>query len=163
MDGEKISQCLRRRASRSQSAGVKQREENQALKSRVAKILQWYPIRKRCLSLSRDFVCLYALILIFSFFTFAVNIGRDISVDIATRYGMDGPGIESRCGARFSAPDQTGPESYPASCTMGTRSLPGVKQPGRGADHPPPSKCRGQERVGLYLYSQYGSSWPVIE
>ena len=29
---------------------------------------------------------------------------------------------------------------------MGTGSFPGVKRPGRGADHPPPSKCRGQEK-----------------
>ena len=35
--------------------------------------------------------------------------GRDSSVGIATRYGLDGPGIESRWGARFSAPVQTGP------------------------------------------------------
>ena len=31
-------------------------------------------------------------------------VGRDSSVGIATRYGLDGPGIESRWGARFSAP-----------------------------------------------------------
>jgi len=29
--------------------------------------------------------------------------------------------------ARFSAPIQTGPGAHPASCTMGTRSFPGVK------------------------------------
>jgi len=29
--------------------------------------------------------------------------------------------------ARFSAPVQTGPGAHPASCTMGTRSFPGVK------------------------------------
>ena len=29
-------------------------------------------------------------------------------------------------------------------------------------NHPPPSKCRGHERVGLYLYSPSGPSWPVI-
>jgi hypothetical protein len=28
---------------------------------------------------------------------------------------------------------------HPASYTMGTGSFPGVKRPGRGADHPPPS------------------------
>jgi len=28
---------------------------------------------------------------------------------------------------RFSAPVQTGPEAHPASCTMGTRSFPGVR------------------------------------
>ena len=46
--------------------------------------------------------------------------------------------------------------------TMGTGSFAGVKRPGRGADHPPPSKCRGQERVGLYFYSPSGPSWPVM-
>jgi len=30
-------------------------------------------------------------------------------------------------GARFSTPVQTGPEAHTASCTMGTRSFPGVK------------------------------------
>jgi hypothetical protein len=29
--------------------------------------------------------------------------GRNSSVDIASGYGLDGPGIEPRCGARFSA------------------------------------------------------------
>ena len=56
---------------------------------------------------------------------------------IATRFGPDGPGIESGWGARFSAPVQTGPGAPPASCTMGIRSFPGVKRPGRGVDHPP--------------------------
>jgi hypothetical protein len=36
-------------------------------------------------------------------------VGRDSSVGIATRYGLDGPGIESRWEARFCAPVQTGP------------------------------------------------------
>ena len=61
---------------------------------------------------------------------------RDSSVGIATRYGLDGPGIESRWGARFSAPVQTGPADNPASCTTGTGSSPGLKLQGRGADHP---------------------------
>jgi hypothetical protein len=38
--------------------------------------------------------------------------------------------------ARFFVHVQTGPEAHPASCTMGTGSFPGIKQPGRGADHP---------------------------
>jgi len=41
-------------------------------------------------------------------------------------------------GVRFSTPVQTGPEPHPASYTMGTGSFSGVKQPGRGVDHPPP-------------------------
>ena len=63
--------------------------------------------------------------------------GRDSSVGIATRYGLDGPGIEFRMGKRFSAPVQTGPGARPASCKMGTGSFPGVKRQGRGAGHPP--------------------------
>ena len=40
-----------------------------------------------------------------SFFISSVVVkpGRDSSVGIVTRYGLDGPGIESRWGARFSA------------------------------------------------------------
>ena len=86
----------------------------------------------------------------------AADVGRDSSVGIATRYGLDGPGIESRWGTRFSAPVQTGPGAYPASCTMGNGSFLGVKRPGRGADHPLSSKCRGNETLGLYLYSPLG-------
>jgi len=48
-------------------------------------------------------------------------------VGIATGYGLDGLGIESRWEARFSAPVQTCPGTHPASCTMGTGSFPGVK------------------------------------
>jgi len=57
--------------------------------------------------------------------------GPGSSAGIATGYGLDGPGIESRWGPRFSAPVQTGPGSHPAFCTMGTGSFPGVKS-GRG-------------------------------
>ena len=71
--------------------------------------------------------------------------GRDGSVGTATRYGLDGPGIESRWGVRFSAPSQTGPGNHPASYAMGTGSLLGVKRPGRGADHPPPLAPRLKE------------------
>jgi hypothetical protein len=44
-------------------------------------------------------------------------------------------------GVRFLAHVQTGPGAHPASCTMGTESFPGVKRPGRGANHPPPSSA----------------------
>jgi len=60
-------------------------------------------------------------------------------VGIATRYGLDGPGIESRWGGRFFTPVQTGPGAYPATYTMGTGVFPGVKRPGPGVDHPNPS------------------------
>jgi hypothetical protein len=59
------------------------------------------------------------------------QVDRDSSVGTAIRYGLDGPEFESRWGAIFSAPVQTGPGAYPASYTMGTGSLLGVK--GRSA------------------------------
>jgi hypothetical protein len=54
--------------------------------------------------------------------------------------------------ARFSTPFQTGPGTHPASYTMGTGSFLGVKQPGCGTDHPPPSSAKVKERLELYLY-----------
>jgi len=76
-------------------------------------------------------------------------------VGIATRYGLDGRGIESRGGggARFSAPVQTCPGAHAASCTMFTGSFPGVKRPGRVFDHPPPYSAEVKKRVELNLYS----------
>ena len=90
-----------------------------------------------------------------------MEMGRDSSVGIATRYGLDGPGIESRSGEIFHSV-QTGPGAHPASYIMGTGSLPGVKRPGRGVDHPPPSSAEVKETIELYLYSPYGPSWPVL-
>jgi len=65
-------------------------------------------------------------------------------------------------GVRFSAAIQTGPGAYPASYTMGTGSLPGVKQPGHSVDHLPPSSAEVEGRVELYICSPCGSSWPVL-
>ena len=75
---------------------------------------------------------------------------------------LDGPGIESRWGARFSSPVQNGPGAHPASCRMGTGSFPEVKRPGRGVDHPPTSSAQVKERVELYLCSPSGLSWPFL-
>jgi len=58
---------------------------------------------------------------------FLCSCGRGSVVSIASGYGLDDQGIESRWGARFSVPVQTGPEVHPVSCTMGTGSFPGVK------------------------------------
>ena len=51
--------------------------------------------------------------------------GPGSSVGMATGYGLDGPVIESRWGARLSAPVQTGPGAHPFSYTMGTGSFQG--------------------------------------
>jgi len=85
----------------------------------------------------------------------------DSSVGIVTRYEMDGPRIEFRWEARFSAPVQTDPGVYPASYVIGTGSFPGEKQPGRDVDHPTSSSAEVKGRVELYLYSPSGTSWTV--
>jgi len=65
------------------------------------------------------------------------GVGRGSSVGIATRYGLDSAGIDSRWGARFSVPVQTACGAHPASCTMGNGSFSRSKRPGRGVEHPP--------------------------
>jgi hypothetical protein len=56
--------------------------------------------------------------------------GPDNSVGIATDYGLDGPGIESRWGARFFAPVQIGPGAHPSLMYNGYRVYSGGKAAG---------------------------------
>jgi len=86
---------------------------------------------------------------------------RDSSVSVTTRYALDGSGIESRWGAKFSAPVQAGPGSHPASSTMLTGSPGGVERPRRWPPTLPDAEVK--ERVELYpcCYSS-GTLWPVI-
>ena len=72
--------------------------------------------------------------------------GRGSSVDIATCYGLGGPGVESR-GAIFSASVETGRGTQPTRFLYsGYRvSFPGVKRPGRGVNHSPPSSAEDKE------------------
>ena len=86
----------------------------------------------------------------------------DSAVGIATRYGLDGPGIKSWWGVRFSAPIHTGHGAHPVSYTMGTGSFPVVKWLGHGTDHPNPSSAKVKERVELYAYFPSGPSGPVL-
>jgi hypothetical protein len=37
--------------------------------------------------------------------------------------------------------------------TMGSGSFPGIKRPGRGVNHPPPSSAEVEERIEIYIYS----------
>jgi hypothetical protein len=53
---------------------------------------------------------------------------------------------------------QTSPGAHPASSIIG---ILGVKRPRRGINHPPLSSAKVKERVELYLYSLFRSSWPV--
>jgi len=82
-------------------------------------------------------------------------VGRDNPVGIATRYGLDGPGIESwweRDFQHLSRP-ALGPTQH---LIIGTGSFPGVKRPGRGVDNPLPFSAEVKERVELYLYFPLG-------
>ena len=56
-------------------------------------------------------------------------------------------------------PVQIVPGTHPASCTMGTGPFPGVRRPGRGINHPPPSSAEAKETVEQYLYYL---SWPSL-
>ena len=64
-------------------------------------------------------------------------------------------------GARFSAPVQTVPGDYPVH--SGYRVFPGGKAVGTWRWPPTPYSAEVKERVELYLYSHYGSSWPALE
>ena len=46
--------------------------------------------------------------------------------------------------------------------TLEIGSIPGVKLPGRGVDHPAPSSAKVKERVELYLHSSSELSWPIL-
>jgi hypothetical protein len=94
----------------------------------------------------------YHVFTVFSY-TLVGRVAKSVSVGIATGYELDGPGIESRWRARFSAPVQTGPWTHPASCTMGTGSFPGVEF-GRGVTLTPHPLLvpRSKNRLEVYLY-----------
>jgi hypothetical protein len=63
--------------------------------------------------------------------------GQDSSVGNATLYGLDGPGIKSRWGRDFPHLSRPAVETHSPSYTMCAWSFRGVKQTGRGANHPP--------------------------
>jgi len=65
---------------------------------------------------------------------------------LATRYGPNGPGMESR----FSLHLQTGPGAHLASYAMGTGSLSRrVNRLGRGVDHSPHLAPRLKKELGF--------------
>ena len=78
-------------------------------------------------------------------------------VGIATAYGLDGPGIESRWGRDFpylSRPALRPTQQWVGLRASGYRVFPGRKiRPGRDADPSSPSSAEVKNRVELYLYS----------
>jgi len=64
-------------------------------------------------------------------------VGRDSLVSIATRYAMDGPGIESRWGRGFPHPSRQAVRSTQTAIKGVSGLFPEVKRPERGVDRPP--------------------------
>ena len=87
---------------------------------------------------------------------------RNSSVGIETRYGLEGPGSESRCGRNFPHTSRTAQGSTQPPIQWVPGLFPGVKRPGRGVDHPHPSSAEVKERVEIYLYSPSEPWWHVI-
>jgi hypothetical protein len=75
---------------------------------------------------------------------------------------MDFPRSESRRGNSFRTHlDQ--PTQLPIQWVPHlSRGGGGVKQPGHGIDHPPPTSTNVQQRVELCTYSPSAPSWPVL-
>jgi hypothetical protein len=81
--------------------------------------------------------------------------GRDSVFGMAIRYGLDGPGFESRWGAKFSAPVP------PSPYTIGNVCFPGVKRRGvawRGDDHSQPTSAEVKGGVAPYLRASVACS-----
>jgi hypothetical protein len=103
------------------------------------------------------FIIIIIIIIIINFNLLPTMLSR---YSDSLRAGRSGDLIPVR--ARFSAPVQTGPGARPASYTMSSGSLTGLKRQGRGVDHPPPSSVEVEWRVQLYICSPFRLSWPVI-
>ena len=89
-------------------------------------------------------------------------VGRDSSVGIATRYGLDGPWIESRWGRDFQhlyrptlVPIQPNMKWVPGF-------FPGGKAAGAWRWPSTQSSAEVKESAELYLHSPSGLSWPVL-
>ena len=75
--------------------------------------------------------------------------GRDSSVGIATRYELNGPGIESRWGRDIPHPSRPA-LGLPSLLYSGYRvSFPRVKRTGRGVGHTSTSSAEVKERIQL--------------
>jgi hypothetical protein len=90
-----------------------------------------------------------------------IRVGRDRIGGIKTHYGLDGPRIESRWRQSFPHPSRSAPRPTqpPLQWVM---SFLGKKRPGRGVHQPHLFRAEVKEGVQLYIYSLFGSSWPVV-
>jgi len=91
------------------------------------------------------------------------DVGWDCFLGVATRYGLDGPGIKSRWGWDFAHPSSPslGPTQPPVQWVPGL--FPGDKAARSWSWPSTPSSAKVKERVQRYLCSPCGTSWPGIE
>jgi len=75
------------------------------------------------------------------------SVGRDSSVGVATCYGMDGSGIESRWGGEIFRTRPHRPWGPPSLLCNGYRVFPGGKAAGAWRRPPTPSSAEVKERV----------------
>jgi hypothetical protein len=91
-----------------------------------------------------------------------VKVGRGSLVGIATRYGLDGSGIETQGGGKILLTHPDWPWVFPSRLYNGYRvTFNGLKRLGSKVKHPPISKADVKERVERYLYSNSWLLWPV--
>jgi hypothetical protein len=110
----------------------------------LVKFLTYYAMRRH---IQRRKQIDYFAFLIYSYFYIAISVyvGRCSSVGIATRYGLGGPGIESRWGRDFSAPVQTRPGVHPVPHNRYRVTFTVVRRPKRGVEHPPHLAARSKK------------------
>jgi hypothetical protein len=81
---------------------------------------------------------------------------------VAIRYGLDGPGIESRWGRDFLHMSRI-PYAPPILLYNGHQfSFSGAKRWERSSDHPIPSSVEVKERVELHFYSTSCPLWSLL-
>jgi hypothetical protein len=80
-------------------------------------------VAKDCIFDTEVLACIYTCLL------YILYVGRDMTVGIATRYGLEGPGIESRWVRDFPQPSSFHYNGY----RLLSR---GLKRPGHGVYHP---------------------------
>ena len=95
-------------------------------------------------------------------FCYRVPVGPDSSVCTETRYGLDGPGIESRWGRDFPHPSRRAlwptqpPVLWVPDLSRGDKAAGAWRWP------PTQSSSEVEGRVELNLYSPSVPSWPVM-
>jgi hypothetical protein len=85
-------------------------------------------------------------------------VGRNSAVGIATRYGLDGPGVGVPIFFRTRPGWLWGPSSL---LNNGYQDSEGVKRPRRGFDHTL-SGAKVKERAQLHIYSRSGTPRPLL-